>query len=349
MMAMNSLTIRTGSPAERAGKGRLKAAWTLVLLAPLCAEATFTGISLPTIWLAFPLLIPMYGGGVLLLRELVVRAGAGWLGLLVLGFAYELAEDGLGLQALTSPHLYNAAHWGRVFGLNVTYWESQLGYHLVFTVLIPVALTTMIFRRQAARPYLGPFGLAGTAVAFVIGIALTRAAISGTEDRGYTEPWPVAAVLLAGMVVLGVLALVVVPRLRLRGPAPVARLPRPIMMGTVAMLAPIVFLVLLFPLKWGSDQPAIGRGGWVAIPMVLALVLAIAIGWLVARWVVTDTFTDRHRIWLIGGALVGHSVFAMISGFVGGGFLSPLVLGVVVIGATVLLLVGLDRRLRRAD
>jgi hypothetical protein len=83
--------------------------------------------------------------------------------------------------------------------------------------------------------------------------------------------------------------------------------------------------------------------------MVLALVLAIAIGWLVARWVVTDTFTDRHRIWLIGGALVGHSVFAMISGFVGGGFLSPLVLGVVVIGATVLLLVGLDRRLRRAD
>jgi len=170
------------------GKGRLKAAWTLVLLAPLCAEGAFTGISLPTIWLAFPLLIPIYGAGVLLVRELVSRAGAGWLGLLVMGLAYELAEDGLGLQALTSPHLYNAASWGRVLGVNVTYWESQIGYHLAFSVLIPVVITNLVFKRHAGRPYLRPFGTIVAAVVFVVGIALTRLAIAGTQDPTYQEP-----------------------------------------------------------------------------------------------------------------------------------------------------------------
>ncbi len=328
------------------GKGRLKAAWTLVLLAPLCAEGALTGISLPTIWLAFPLLIPIYGAGVLLVRELVCRAGAGWLGLLIMGIAYELAEDGLGLQALTSPHLYNAASWGRVFGVNVTYWESQIAYHLVFSVLIPVVVTNLIFKRHAARPYLKPFGTIVTAVVFVIGIALTRLAIAGTQDPGYQEPFSVTAIVLIAMVALGVLALVVRPRLN---PRPFSRVPSPLVLGTVAGLAPIVFLGLIFPLKLGgrSTGPAIGEGPWVAIPMLIALVVALTVGWLVARWSATATFTDQHRIWLIGGAMVGHSLFAVVSGIVGGQVVLTLVIGAAVIAVTVLLLMRLDRRLIR--
>jgi hypothetical protein len=339
------VTDRAGAVVERAGTGRLKAAWTLVLLAPICAEATFTGISLPAIWLAFPLLVPIYGGGVLLARELVVRTGARWPALLVLGLAYELAEDGLGLQALTSPHLYTAASWGRVFGFNITYWESQLGYHLVFTVLIPVTLTGLLFKRHAGRPYLGRFGLIGTAVVFVIGVALARLAIATTEDPGYTTPWPVVVALLAVIVLLGILALLVLPRLRIPRPAPAARLPHPAALGAFAALAPIVFLGLLFPLKSSAGHPAIGHGAWLAIPQLVALAVAIAAGWLVARWSATGTFTDHHRIWLIGGALVGHSLFAVASGITNGHVVLAPVLGVVVIGVTVLLLILLDRRL----
>jgi hypothetical protein len=346
-MAMRGVTDRANLVVERAGKGRLKAAWLLLLLAPMSAEAAFTGISLPTIWLAFPLLIPIYGGGVLLARELVVRTGASWLGLLVIGFAYELAEDGLGLQALTSPHLYSAAGWGRVLGVNVTYWESQLGYHLVFSVLIPVLLTNLAFKRYARRPYLGRFGLIGTAIVFVIGIALTRLAIAGTQDPGYQVPWPAVAAILLGMVVLGILALVVLPRTGAVRVPPVARLPKPFVLATVAAIAPIVFLGLLFPLKSGVGRPAVGHGALVAIPMLVALVLALAVGWLVARWAANETFTDQHRIWLAGGALVGHSLFAVASGIANGRVLLSLVLGVVVIGLTVLLLIRLDRRVSR--
>ncbi|QUQ64669.1 hypothetical protein JJ691_23900 [Kutzneria sp. CA-103260] len=331
------------------GKGRLKAAWTLVLLAPLCAEGAFTGISLPAVWLAFPLLIPIYGAGVLLARELVCRAGAGWPGLLLLGLAYELAEDGLGLQALTSPNLYGAAQWGRVFGVNVTYWESQIGYHLVFSVLIPVALANLVFKRHAGRPYLGRFGLIGTAIVFIVGIALTRLAIAGTQDPGYQEPWSVSVTILIAMLALGILALVVVPRLSLPRPTPFTRLPHAAMLGVVAGLAPIAFLGLIFPLRLGgaSHGPAIGQGAWVAIPMLISLAVAITVGWLVARWSATPTFGDHHRIWLIGGALVGHSALAVASGIAGGQLVPTLALGAIVIALTILLLSRLARRSRQ--
>ena len=331
------------------GKGRLKAAWALVLLAPLCAEGALTGISLPVIWLAFPLLIPIYGAGVLLVRELVTRAGAGWLGLLVMGLVYELAEDGLGLQALTSPNLYNAASWGRVLGVNVTYWESQIGYHLVFSVLIPVAVTNLAFKRHAGRPYLKPFGLIVTAVVFVIGIALTRLAIAGTQDPTYQEPRSVTVTVLIAMIALGILALAVLPRLSLPRPAPFTRLPRPSTMGLVAGIAPIVFLGLIFPLRLGghADGPALGHGVWVVIPMLIALAVALAVAWLVARWSATDTFTDHHRTWLIGGAMVGHSLFAVVGGIAGGQVLLSPAIGAVVIAVTVLLLIRLDRLTRQ--
>lgn len=342
---MDGLVNRVSPAVQRAGKGRLKAAWTLVLLAPLCAEAAFTGISLPAIWLAFPLLIPLYGGGVLLARELVCRAGSGWLGVLVIGFAYELAEDGLGLQALTSPHLYGAAHWGRIFGINVTYWESQIGYHLVFSLLIPIALTGIIFKQHAGRPYLGRFGLIGTAVAFVIGIGLTRLAIASTQDPGYHESLAVMLTVVLGMIVLGVIALVVLPRLGKVRPRPFARLPRPAVLGIVGGIAPIVFLGLIFPLNLnGASGPAVGHGAWVAIPMLVSLAVAIVVGWLVARWSATEGFTGQYLIWLIGGALVGHSLAALASGIAGGHAGRSLLIGAVVIAVTVLALIALARR-----
>jgi hypothetical protein len=344
---MDSLAKRTGSVVEPVVKGRLRAAWALVLLAPLCAEAAFTGISLPAIWLGLPLLIPIYGAGVLLARELVCRTGAGWPGLLVLGLAYELAEDGLGLQALTSPHLYTAAQWGpRILGVNTTYWESQIGYHLVFTVLIPVTLTGMLFDRHAGRPYLGRLGLIGTAVVFVVGIALGRVGIAESQDPGYLAPWSAVAAQLIGIVVLGILALVVLPRLRRVRPAPVARLPRPPALAAVGALAPIVFLGLIFPLKSDAGRPALGHGVWVPLPMLVSLAFAVALGWLVARWTATGTFTDRHRVWLIGGALVGHSLFAVACGIANGRAALSAALGVAVIAVTVLLLARLDRRVR---
>ncbi|WP_208819054.1 hypothetical protein [Pseudonocardia alni] len=112
---------------NRSGNRRWnRAPWTLALLTTVCAELTFTAVAVPFTWLLVPLLMMMYGAGVLVLREATVRAGGTWPSLVLLGVAYQLAEDGLGLQALTSPRMYGAADWGfRALGVNWTYWESR--------------------------------------------------------------------------------------------------------------------------------------------------------------------------------------------------------------------------------
>ena len=206
-------------------RGRLRAAWTLAVLATVCAELTFTAVAVPSAWLLLPLLIVMYGAGVLVVREAAVRAGAGWPGLVLLGLAYQLAEDGLGLQALTSPRMYGAADWGwRALGANWTYWESQVGVHVVFSVLVPVMLTDLLFPGHRGRPYLRPGGLAGAGALAVIGVLGLRAVISATEDPGYQTPWGWTAGFAAAIALLAVLALRVAPR-RVGpepGPAPAA-------------------------------------------------------------------------------------------------------------------------------
>ena len=285
------------------------AALTLVVLAPVSAELTFGAMPLHLVWLLLPLLVPMYGAGVLLIREAVRRSGGGWPSLVLLGLAYELVEDGIGLQALSSPNLYNAASWGpRVLGINTTYWESQVGYHIVFSVLIPIMLTDILFPAHRDRPYLRRGGLVGVGVCAILGVGLIRVAIPPVEDPGYQAPLPVLAGIVLATLVLAVLALRVLPG-RTPPPAPGGTAPRPALAGVLAALATAGFLALLLPLGRPPQGPALGHGAGVLTQMALAAAIAITVGLLLHRWSSSDGWDDRHRIWTAGGALVSHTAF----------------------------------------
>ena len=81
----------------------------------------------------------IYGPGVLLIRELVRRSGRGWASILLLGAAYGFIEEGLSLQSLFNPKLYNAADWGaRIFGINGVYTETVIVIHAVWSAAIPM-------------------------------------------------------------------------------------------------------------------------------------------------------------------------------------------------------------------
>ncbi|NUS93689.1 MAG: hypothetical protein HOQ36_15005 [Nocardia sp.] len=289
----------------------MRAAWTLVLLTTLCAELTFTAVAVPFTWLLLPLLMVMYGAGVLLVREAAVRAGAGWPSLVLLALVYQLAEDGLGLQALTSPRLYGAADWGwRALGVNWTYWESQIGVHVVFSVLIPVALTDLLFPAARRRPYLRARGLAGTGVLAVAGVLGLRFVISGTEDPGYRIPWGWTAAFLVVMVALAWVALDVLPGRRVPAPAPARSAPRPVSAGIAAAAATVAFLALLLPPGLGPD-PALGESIPLVLPFVLAGVLGLGAGATILRWRGAPDWSDRHLLWTVGGILTGHTAFMM--------------------------------------
>ncbi|GAA2263302.1 hypothetical protein GCM10009853_015600 [Glycomyces scopariae] len=327
---------------DNGSRGRIKAAWTLVVLAPLCAELTFTAVAVPQTWIALPLLIPMYGAGVLLIREAVVRAGGGWPSLVALGLAYELAEDGLGLQALTSPTMYDAAEWSlRFLGFNGTYWLAQVGVHVVFSVLIPVLLMDMLFPRHRSRPYLRTGGLVVAAAAAVLGVAGLRFGIAATQDPGYQAPVGALIAFAAVIAVLAVVALKVLP-----GRAAAARpLPsRPIWLGPFGAATTLVFLGLLMPAGLRPGGPVFGD----AVPLVLPLLGSFAVGvatiGLLRRWAADPGWGDAHRLWLVGGAMVAHTAF-MVPGHGTAG----LVTAVVTIAAEVLALLWLARLVRKRE
>ncbi|HEY3748533.1 MAG TPA: hypothetical protein VGL80_05000 [Pseudonocardiaceae bacterium] len=324
--------------------GNTRAAWFLVFAAPLIAEVALGSTPPTQAWLVV-LWVPVYGAGVLLIRELVARTGRGWPSLIVLGFAYEILEDGVGLQALTSPKLYDAAHWGvRVLGLNLTYWEANALYHAVFSVLIPIMLANLVFPSHRNRPYVANrprLYLIG--LGFVAGLALVRFLVTPTLDPGYQTPVGYLVGFLVAVVVLAVIALRLLPRRADRRPATTARVPtiRSLYVGT-GVLTVVVFALVFRML--GSTQPAFTHGGGVLVPMALALLLLAALVRVLVRLKGSAQWTDRHVLAVCGGALVGHTLAGIL--IFGRGNLGNYIGLVVIIILTVLLVARLDRHLR---
>src|SRR5690242_17801914 len=127
-------------------RSRFSFVLVLIIMAPLIAEVLpgSTPLSMPGL-LIMDLLI--YGPGALLIRELVRGRGRGWASILLLGAAYGLIEEGLGLQSLFQPTYASAALWGaRLFGVNWVYTGLVvLWIHPLWSAAVPILLTELLF------------------------------------------------------------------------------------------------------------------------------------------------------------------------------------------------------------
>jgi hypothetical protein len=341
-VAVNRRRMRTGfarGPARPRPPGARRAAFALVLIAPVAAELTLGTVRLKMLWLVL-LYVPIYGAGVLLIRELVRRTGGGRASILVMGLVYGLIEEGLALQSLTSPHLYGAAGWApRLLGVNTAYTELNLPYHVVFSVVIPIALVELLFPALGPAPYLRRGGLIITATVAVLGVALLRVSVPPSEDPGYIVPGTALITIVVLVVVLSVVALRVLPR---RGPARVRSaiaLPGPAIAGVMSAVAAFGFLGLLYPFA-GARHPAFTHGDRVLVPMFAAAALAVGVGLALWRWTAAAGWTNTHRLAVISGALIAHTVF----GIVANTHTTPDTVGLTVIGVVMTILLGLLAR-----
>jgi hypothetical protein len=292
---------RDRAPIARRGR---RAAATLVVLTPLVAELALGSTPIRMAWLVL-LWMPIYGAGVLAIRDSVTRRGRGWPSILLLALGYELVEDGIGLQALTSPRLYHAASWGaRVLGVNLPYWEANALYHAVFTVAIPISLVGLLFPDLRDRPYLGRTGMAGTVLVAVLGVAVLRLTVPLSQDPGYQAPVPFVLGCGVAVLALAVLALRVLPPARPRAGTPVP--PRPALLYAASGLVTLVMFALTFP-AFGARQPAFTHGPAVLAPMLAAAVTAALCGRYLGRVSAAPRWTGRHTLATIGGALIAHS------------------------------------------
>ncbi|GAA4636386.1 hypothetical protein GCM10023196_085910 [Actinoallomurus vinaceus] len=284
-----------------------------MVITPLVAEFTLGTTPIRMVWLIL-LYIPIYGFGVLLIRELIRRTGGGPGSMLLMGVVYGLVEEGIALQGLTSPHLYHVARWApRVLGINTAYAELNLTYHVVFSVTIPIVLADLVFPDLARGPYLRRRGLIGTASVALLGVLLLRASVPPQEDPGYVVPAAALLGFLAVIAVLSTTALWLLPKAGRSRRSPTGTpVPSPAVVATACGIATLLFMGLLYPFG-GAHRSAFTHGDWTLVPMVLAAAVAVAAGATLRRWSAATAWTRRHLLAAVTGALVAHTLFGLVA------------------------------------
>jgi uncharacterized membrane protein (UPF0136 family) len=115
----------------------------------------------------------LYGPGVLLVREAYVRWKPGWAGLLLLGAAYGLLEEGTALSTLFNPHasvVGALGSYGRFAGVNWVWTVGVLGVHIVYSVGLPILLLGLALPETRGRPLLTPRQVAVALVLYAVDI-----------------------------------------------------------------------------------------------------------------------------------------------------------------------------------
>ncbi|WP_419998645.1 DUF998 domain-containing protein [Streptomyces boninensis] len=224
----------------------------LFFLAPVVGEMLLGATSVESLGL-LPVLALLYGGGALLIREVVRRTGRGWGAILLLGAAYALLEEGLLDQMLFNEH-----YSGNYDMVSVTYVPflgtglygllSVLAVHALWSIAVPIALMEALVPDRAHQPWLGRKGLAVTVALFLLGIVVVG---WGTYDEThFMAPWQRLAGTAAVVVLLVVAAFA--SRQSSRQPGSARSAPHPLLAGAAALALTSGFWLVLVPSWWGA-------------------------------------------------------------------------------------------------
>ncbi len=306
---------------------RLLPILTLAVLAPVVAELLAGTVP---VWQLGSLvfMLPLYGAGVLLIRDLTRRRHRGWPSILLLGAAYALVEEGLASQALFSPTLYGVATWSpQVFGINADYAEVVIPLHAVWTAAVPILLAELLFRERRHEPWLNRGGLVACGALFLLGGALVTYGVHAQLDAGFSASPELLAATALVVVLVVIVALWLLPR-RSSVPTANAPVPAPWFVLFASGLGAVLFLGLLIPLGT-AERPAFSSGNGVVIPMLAGLVVAGLAARLLWGWTRQRAWNDRHWLALVSGALVGHTLVFDLTRETSAERMSLLVLGLV--------------------
>ena len=180
---------------------RVAPAFALFFLSPLVAEYLLGDFTFAVLGYLI-LLGPMYGGGAVLIREVVRRTGRGWPSLVLLALAYGVFEEGIATQSLFNPDYANAhlleTGFVPALGIAIPWTLYVLALHTVWSISVPIALVEEASGRRTT-PWLRTFGLVVAAVLFTVGAVATT--VSSYANGHFLASWPqlltVAVVVIA--------------------------------------------------------------------------------------------------------------------------------------------------------
>jgi hypothetical protein len=181
---------------------------TLALLAPVIGEVLFGAVPLSLLPFGLVGLIGLYGGGALLVREIVRGRGLPSTWLVWLGVAYAIIEEGTVVQSLFDQHyrgLDFLGFYGHAGGVNWVWALFIVPYHAVFSIAVPILLTELLFPDRSRARWLGRTGVIGAAAAFTLnaaGIALFQTKLLSAAGPQVSLTANLAAIAIAGVLVV---------------------------------------------------------------------------------------------------------------------------------------------------
>ncbi len=230
-------------------KRNIPAVLGLLFVAPLVAEFLLGNLPLKLLP-ALIVLAPMYGGGAVIIREMVRRTNRGWPSIFLLGAAYALIEEGFVTQSLFNPdylkmhmHLLAPAYIP-VFGIGGWWTLFMLNLHAFWSIAVSIALVEALVPGDATSPWLGLTGESIVAVLFLLG-SIANARFTFKQDHFIASHAQfVSVACLCGALIATAF---LVPNPRLRNGA--GYVPGAWIAGSVAFL--LGMSVLLAPPRWG--------------------------------------------------------------------------------------------------
>jgi lipopolysaccharide/colanic/teichoic acid biosynthesis glycosyltransferase len=285
--------------------GRPAARYPSVILLALAAPgiAELLSSSAPPLeffipWI-FGLFVLFYGGSAILIREITLRWKSGWWGILILGAAFGILQEGIATRAFFDPawpSLGPMAGIGYRMGVNWTWMFDAIFYHSAFSTALPILLVYQISPKNREVPWLGARGL------WIVGLLFAFGAAVFVYSGKTRYPAPLFD-LLACVAVIAVLVWLA----RLVSASPTG----PGAAGTDRVLP---FAVLAFGATLGLilqiyALPHFIHAAWVTAAALALLVLVTA--WLLLAWSGAQ-FTFAQENALLTGAL---GCFAVLSFF----------------------------------
>src|SRR5690625_1888278 len=277
---------------------RFAAVLTLVLLAPFTGELLLGNIApTPSSWaFSLPLLILLYGGGALLIREVARRLRRGYPTMLGLAVAYGLVEEGIVLGTLFNRDYLGLDlleyGWMPALGTSLVWTGYVVTIHTVWSILVPIALTERLFPSHAQVPWLRVPGTVAIASVYVLGAVLVGLGNHYTY-RFLPSPGQLAAVGALAAAFAGT-------ALSVRGSADRGgRVPGAGVMGGVALLCSSGFIAV----QWAS--PTYGfLPAWAALALMAAL--AVAAGPVIVVNAGRRQWSARHSLAVLTGAVATY-------------------------------------------
>ncbi len=284
---------------------RDRPALALFIIAPLFGELFSGSTPLDEYMdpLVFVILGMLYGCGAILARELTVRWNRGWLGLLLLGFAYGIYEEGLVVRSFFDPNWMDLGVlgiYGRVLGVNWVWALHLTLFHGVVSILASVAFVELLYPARRGEPW-----VTSRRWWWANWIALLAVWPIGMLLNPYAAP-----IIWIGLSWLAIFLLIglarIAPRIdrASRRKAP----PRPIWFFLLALGGAFLHFVLVYI---GAEE------GIYPFPVAMWLValadllfLWVILGWRGSR----IPWDERHRMALIVGVLGFFLLFPLLLG-----------------------------------